>query len=121
VKIVDLHEQQVGVCATCKKPITHPGPDGECMRCLVSFGFLAEDHEAGGTDDRPGPLRYAHFQVETDAHGSPVVLGAGAMAITYLARDTILNSSVPRIRLLGHAFCVKHGPLRKFSIQMLRG
>ncbi|HEY3039303.1 MAG TPA: serine/threonine-protein kinase, partial [Pyrinomonadaceae bacterium] len=94
MKIVDPHEQQVGVCATCKKPITHPGPDGECMRCLVSFGFLAEDHEAGGTDDRPGPLRYAHFQVETDAHGSPVVLGAGAMAITYLARDTILNSSV---------------------------
>ena len=32
-----------GVCATCGKSITHPGPDGECVRCLVSFGFLAED------------------------------------------------------------------------------
>ena len=34
-----------GVCATCGKSITHPGPDGECVRCLVSFGFLAEDDE----------------------------------------------------------------------------
>jgi serine/threonine protein kinase/tetratricopeptide (TPR) repeat protein len=94
MKIVDPHEQQVGVCAACKKPITHPGPDGECMRCLVSFGFLAEDHEAGGTGDRPAPLRYAHFEVETDDNGFPVVLGAGAMAVTYRARDTILNSTV---------------------------
>jgi serine/threonine protein kinase/Flp pilus assembly protein TadD len=64
------------------------------MRCLVSFGFLAEDHEAGGTGDRPGPLRYAHFEVEIDDNGFPVVLGAGAMAVTYRARDTILNSHV---------------------------
>ena len=64
------------------------------MRCLVSFGFLAEDHEAGVTRDRPGPLRYAHFEVEIDDNGFPVVLGAGAMAVTYRARDTILNSTV---------------------------
>jgi serine/threonine protein kinase len=101
MKIVDPQDQQVGVCATCKKPITHPGPDGECMRCLVSFGFLAEDNEAGGTRGRPGPLRYAHFEIETDAHGSPVVLGAGAMAITYLARDTILNSRVA-LKVIGY-------------------
>jgi serine/threonine protein kinase len=94
MKIVDPHEQQVGICAACKKPITHPGPDGECMRCLVSFGFLAEDHEAGVTGDRPGPLRYAHFEVEIDDNGFPVVLGAGAMAVTYCALDTILNSTV---------------------------
>jgi serine/threonine-protein kinase len=94
MKIVDPHEQQVGVCAACKTPITHPGPDGECMRCLVSFGFLAEDHEAGGTGDRPAPLRYAQFEVEIDDNGLPVILGAGAMAVTYRARDTILNSIV---------------------------
>jgi non-specific serine/threonine protein kinase len=77
--------------------ITHPGPDGECMRCLVSFGFLAADHEArGGAGDRvvPGPLHYAHFEVEIDDSGLPVGLGAGAMAVTYRARDTILNSTV---------------------------
>jgi TolB-like protein/tRNA A-37 threonylcarbamoyl transferase component Bud32 len=67
------------------------------MRCLVSFGFLAEDHEArGGTGDRvvPGPLHYSHFEVEIDDNGFPVGLGAGAMAVTYRARDTILNSTV---------------------------
>jgi serine/threonine protein kinase/Tfp pilus assembly protein PilF len=94
MRIVDPNEQQVGVCAACKKPITHPGPDGECMRCLVSFGFLAEDHEAEGTGDRPAPLRYAHFEIEIDDNGLPVILGAGAMAVTYRARDTILNSIV---------------------------
>jgi TolB-like protein/Flp pilus assembly protein TadD len=42
----------------------------------------------------PGPLRYAHFEVEIGADGFPVELGAGAMAITYRARDTVLNSVV---------------------------
>ena len=67
------------------------------MRCLVSFGFLAEDQEARkAAGDRvvPGPLRYAHFEVEIDDNGFPVILGAGAMAVTYRARDTILNSTV---------------------------
>ena len=87
-----------GVCATCGKSITHPGPDGECVRCLVSFGFLAEDDEVHrGSEDsqvRLGPLRYAHFEVEVNADGFPVILGSGAMAVTYRARDTILNSTV---------------------------
>ena len=67
------------------------------MRCLVSFGFLAEDHPAPGVaGDRlvTGPLHYAHFEVEVDDKGLPVILGAGAMAVTYRARDTILNSTV---------------------------
>jgi serine/threonine protein kinase len=87
-----------GVCAKCGKSITHPGPDGECVRCLVSFGFLAEDDEvqrdSGENQVRLGPLRYAHFEVEINADGLPVILGSGAMAVTYRARDTILNSAV---------------------------
>jgi serine/threonine protein kinase len=87
-----------GVCARCGKSITYPGPDGECVRCLVSFGFLAEDEElerrGEGLPARPGPLRYAHFEVEVNADGYPVILGSGAMAITYRARDSILNSVV---------------------------
>ncbi|HMJ61853.1 MAG TPA: serine/threonine-protein kinase, partial [Bryobacteraceae bacterium] len=39
-------------------------------------------------------MRYAHFEVEVGADGFPVELGAGAMAITYRARDTVLNSVV---------------------------
>ena len=87
-----------GVCATCGKSITHPGPDGECVRCLVSFGFLAEDHEVERASERNkarlGPLRYAHFEVEVNPDGYPVILGSGAMAVTYRARDTVLNSAV---------------------------
>src|SRR6201990_2053472 len=42
----------------------------------------------------PGSLRYAHFEVETGGDGFPVELGAGAMAVTYRARDTVLNPPV---------------------------
>ena len=91
-------ETGAGVCARCGRSITHPGPDGECVRCLVSFGFLAEDQEVERATERNqarlGPLRYAHFEVEVNADGYPVILGSGAMAITYCARDTVLNSAV---------------------------
>jgi hypothetical protein len=39
-------------------------------------------------------LKYDHFEVEIGADGFPLELGAGAMAITYRARDTVLNSTV---------------------------
>ena len=42
----------------------------------------------------PGPLKYDHFEVEVGPDGFPVELGAGAVAITYRARDTVLNSVV---------------------------
>jgi serine/threonine-protein kinase len=68
------------------------------VRCLVSFGFLAEDQEVERATERNqvrlGPLRYAHFEVEVNADGYPKILGSGAMAVTYCARDTILNSTV---------------------------
>src|SRR5438128_3676501 len=90
--------QAAGTCATCGRPLTQCGPNGECLRCLVSLGFLADGQEADRPAGRgrltPGPLRYAHFEVEVGADGFPVELGAGAMAITYRARDTVLNSLV---------------------------
>src|SRR3954447_10079184 len=85
-------------CATCGRPLTQCGPNGECLRCLVSLGFLADGEQPERPAARgrltPGPLRYAHFEVETGADGFPVELGAGAMAITYRAHDTVLNSVV---------------------------
>src|SRR4029077_13573497 len=42
----------------------------------------------------PGPLRYAHFEVEVGADGFPVELGAGAMAVTYRARYRVLSAVV---------------------------
>ena len=81
-------------CPICGGPLTR----GECLRCLVSLGFLSDSQqpEKSQTGRRltPGPLKYDHFEVEVGADGFPVELGAGAMAITYRARDTVLNSVV---------------------------
>src|SRR5881296_70791 len=94
----DVHSQAAQTCATCGRPLTQVGPKGECLRCLVSLGFLADGQEPERPAARgrltPGQLRYAHFEVEVGADGFPVELGAGAMAITYRARDTVLNSAV---------------------------
>src|SRR5437764_3118114 len=94
----DAHPQAAQTCATCGRPLTQVGPKGECLRCLVGLGFLGDgehlERPAARSRLTPGPLRYAHFEVETGADGFPVELGAGAMAITYRARDTVLNSLV---------------------------
>src|SRR5882724_3269209 len=81
-------------CSTCGGPLTR----GECLRCLVSLGFLSDSQQPDKVENgrrlTPGPLKYDHFEVEVGADGFPVELGAGAMAITYRARDTVLNSVV---------------------------
>src|SRR5215470_4052872 len=90
--------QIAGTCATCGRPLTQCGPNGECLRCLVSLGFLSDGEQGERPAARgrlmPGPLRYAHFEVEVATDGFPVELGAGAVAITYRALDTVLNSVV---------------------------
>src|SRR5215468_6195252 len=90
--------ETAGTCATCGRPLTQCGPNGECLRCLVSLGFLSDGEQGERPAARgrlmPGPLRYAHFEVEVATDGFPVELGAGAMAITYRALDTVLNSVV---------------------------
>ena len=95
---VETQEGAVRVCASCGQAMTHVGADGECMRCLVSFGFLSDEQQSEGAKPdkpvRPGPLRYAHFEVEVNADGFQKILGSGAMAVTYCARDTVLNSTV---------------------------
>src|SRR6266436_2238676 len=94
----DAHPQAGGTCATCGRPLTQVGPKGECLRCLVGLGFLGDGEEPERPAARgrltPGRVRYAHFEVEVGADGFPVELGTGAMAITYRARDTVLNSTV---------------------------
>ena len=94
----DAQSQAADTCANCGRPLTQLGPKGECLRCLIGLGFLADGEELERPTTRgrltPGPLKYAHFEVEVGADGFPVELGAGAMAITYRARDTVLNSEV---------------------------
>ena len=67
--------------------MTQLGPEGECLRCVMSWAFTSEQ-------DVSTSLRYGHFEVELDDDGIPIALGAGAMAVTYRARDTVLNSVV---------------------------
>ena len=87
-----------GTCATCGRPLTQAGSHGECLRCLVSLGFLGDRRspERSCVPSRltPRALKYDHFEVEVGDDGFPVELGAGPMAITYRARDTVLNSIV---------------------------
>jgi serine/threonine protein kinase/Tfp pilus assembly protein PilF len=91
-------EPTVGTCAICGRPLTQVGPKGECLRCLADLGFLAGGQEPGKSDTgrrlTPGPLKYDHFEVEVGVDGFPIELGSGAIAITYRARDTVLNSVV---------------------------
>src|SRR5438876_7821290 len=81
-------------CPTCGGPLTQ----GECLRCLISLGFLSDSQQPDKVENGrrliPGPLKYDHFEVEIGADGFSVELGAGAMAITYRARDTVLDSVV---------------------------
>jgi len=88
-------EPTVGACAICGRLLTQ---DGRCLRCLADLGFLSGSQEPGQSETprrlTPGPLKYDHFEVEVGADGFPIELGAGAMAITYRARDTVLNSVV---------------------------
>ena len=68
-----------------------------CVVWLASGFYRTSNNPEEDKSDkpvRPGPLRYAHFEVEVNADGYPKILGSGAMAVTYCARDTILNSTV---------------------------
>src|SRR6266478_8192573 len=91
-------EPTVGTCALCGRPLTQVGPQGECLRCLADLGFLSGSQEPGRFETprrlTPGPLKYDHFEVEVGVDGFPIELGSGAIAITYRARDTVLNSVV---------------------------
>src|SRR5213594_3551333 len=91
-------EPTVGTCAISGQPMTQPGQKHERLRRLVSLGFLSDSQQPDKVENgrrlTPGPLKYAHFEVEVGVDGFPVELGAGAMAITYRARDTVLNSVV---------------------------
>src|SRR5882757_9602631 len=92
------HEPTVGTCAICGRPLTQLGPNGECLRCLADLGFLSGSQEPGRSETprrlTPGPLKYDHFAVEVGVDGFPIELGSGAIAITYRARDTVLNSAL---------------------------
>ncbi len=87
-----------GICAACGRTLTPTGSDGDCLRCLLRFGFSSDSQplDEAETSRRltPGRLKYDQFEVDIGADGFPIELGAGAMAVTYRAHDTVLNSAV---------------------------
>jgi hypothetical protein len=74
-------------CPICGGPLTQ----GQCLRCLVSLGFLSDSQQPDKVENgrrlTPGPLKYDHFEVEVGVDGFPIELGSGAIAINYRARD----------------------------------
>src|SRR5882724_4785058 len=98
VGLPSIIQPAVRTCAISGQPLTQPGLKRESLRRLVGLGFLSDsqqpDKSETGRRLTPGPLKYDHFEVEVGADGFPIELGAGAMAITYRARDTVLNSVV---------------------------
>jgi predicted ATPase/tRNA A-37 threonylcarbamoyl transferase component Bud32 len=96
-----------GLCAACGQPLTRRGPIVGCLRCSVELALSEEiiegrvSGELSVSDDREtdkssgaDPIRYGHFEVALGKDGFPVELGAGAMATTYRAIDTVLHSAV---------------------------
>src|ERR1043166_242386 len=98
--------QFAATCYMCGQPLTQCGPNGECLRCLAGIWLLENGEQSETSDGRgrlaPGPLQYAHFEAEIGADGFPIELGAGAMAVTYHARDTVLNSVVA-LKVIGRS------------------
>lgn len=93
---VSIAEPGLGACPTCGRTMAQAG--GECLRCLVSLGFLNDSQQLNESETSrrltPGRLKYDHFEVDVGADGFPLELGAGAMATIYRAHDTVLNSAV---------------------------
>src|SRR6478672_3441670 len=97
-EIAEREAAGVETLAIVRRSPTQAGQKRERLRRLVSLGFLSDSQQPEKSESgrrlTPGPLNYDHFEVEVGADGFPIELGSGAMAITYRARDTVLNSAV---------------------------
>lgn len=71
------------------------GPAGGCPMCMFAAGSeeLSEPNETA-EPEWSSPLLYGHFEVARHPDGSPHELGRGAMGVSYLARDTVLDCQV---------------------------
>ena len=96
--IAEREPAMVGKSQDSGRSRTQVGLKRERLGRLISLGFLSDSQEPEksqtGRRLTPGRLKYDHFEVEVGTDGFPIELGAGAMAITYRARDTVLNSVV---------------------------
>src|SRR5215467_2205875 len=81
------------VCETCGSPIDETSGDFGCMVCLLDVGLDAEteqiDESYASVPDEIGV-----YSIEHRSDGSAWELGRGAMGVTYLAVDKLLDRRV---------------------------
>jgi serine/threonine protein kinase len=76
-------------CPKCGAPLQRDGDlAGQCFVCLLETA-LDEEGIATATHEQ-----FDHYKVATHSDGTPVVLGRGAMGITFKASDTVLGNGV---------------------------
>jgi hypothetical protein len=102
-------------CPECGTPIRRAGELArQCFVCL--FESALEEEEV----PRATSKRFDHYQVITDADGTPVELGRGAMGITYKAFDVdlrcpvtlkVIRENISVTNRRGFVFCAK--PVRR--------
>src|SRR5215831_16681340 len=89
--------RQGSTCPTCGAALEETfGGGGGCMFCLLQAGIGRE--EEGTQDSAPdvlgGSTRFGVYEIDCHADGSLCELGRGAMGVTYLATDTLLQRKV---------------------------
>lgn len=78
---------RITVCSTCGGLLS---AKGDCLACLLRRGLNESDLKS----EPPASLVFGDFEVEQHPDGSYWELGRGAMGVTYLAKDTILQRQV---------------------------
>ncbi len=77
------------ICEKCGTSLARVGKcANQCLLCLLELGWDEEEVPTANAE------RFDHYQVITDANGTLVELGRGAMGITFKACDTILGNEV---------------------------
>ena len=114
----------ITVCSTCGELLN---ANGDCLACLLRVGLEEANTETGP----PVSLAFGDFEVEQHPDGSYRELGRGAMGVTYLARDRVLQRrvalkviEVPETaagsQTVRERFLREARPLPPFAIRMLR-
>jgi serine/threonine protein kinase/tetratricopeptide (TPR) repeat protein len=78
----------VSVCSICRRPLNGKG---DCVPCLLRAGL---DEPLDDATAPSGSLAFGDFEIARREDDSFWELGRGAMGVTYLALDKVLNRSV---------------------------
>jgi TolB-like protein len=109
------------ICETCGSRVPWPA-EGEddlgCMTCLLRVGL---DREASGLPDDDADQFHdiGVYEIQRDEDGKPVVLGRGAMGVTYRAIDRSLERPIA-LKMIASSLRGRNGPARERFIREAR-